>query len=191
MEEKGQSDMNGWSRRKVLAGLTAIVPATAMANPIDRSLRPNLRPEDWPPPQRPVSRPDLADYVQRYAPSGQHTLSVVDLRSGQTIEAMGATTQLPPASVTKAVTAFYALAVLGSEFAFETRLIADGSITDGILDGDLILQGSGDPNLKPTTLRPWQRRCGRPEFGRSPGAYCLRPMRCRMCSKLNQRKRIT
>ena len=163
MEEKGQSDMNGWSRRKVLAGLTAIVPATAMATPIDRSLRPNLRPEDWPPPQRPVSRPDLADYVQRYAPSGQHTLSVVDLRSGQTIEAMSATTQLPPASVTKAVTAFYALAVLGSEFAFETRLIADGSITDGILDGDLILQGSGDPNLKTddlATLAKAVRRAG-------------------------------
>ena len=30
---------------------------------------------------------------------------------------------------------------------FETRVFADGPILDGVLDGNLILEGGGNPNL--------------------------------------------
>ena len=63
------------------------------------------------------------------------------------IDAHGADMLHPPASVAKAVTALYALENLGPQFQFETAIFANGSINDGILDGDLILAGGGDPNL--------------------------------------------
>ncbi|MGH1399595.1 MAG: D-alanyl-D-alanine carboxypeptidase, partial [Alphaproteobacteria bacterium] len=54
---------------------------------------------------------------------------------------------LPPASVTKSVTALYALQHLGSAYRHVTRLIATGGIANGVLKGDLILAGGGDPHL--------------------------------------------
>ncbi len=56
--------------------------------------------------------------------------------------------QMPPASVAKAVTAAYALDALGSEHVFSTRLMATGGPVDGgMIQGDLVLVGGGDPML--------------------------------------------
>jgi D-alanyl-D-alanine carboxypeptidase/D-alanyl-D-alanine-endopeptidase (penicillin-binding protein 4) len=54
--------------------------------------------------------------------------------------------------VAKALTALYALDVLGPEFRFETKLVADGTIENGVLNGDLILVGGGDPLLDTDAL---------------------------------------
>ncbi|MBN2740385.1 MAG: D-alanyl-D-alanine carboxypeptidase/D-alanyl-D-alanine-endopeptidase, partial [Rhodobacteraceae bacterium] len=44
-------------------------------------------------------------------------------------------------------TSLYALENLGAQFRFGTRLIATGPIVGGIIQGDLILAGGGDPTL--------------------------------------------
>jgi D-alanyl-D-alanine carboxypeptidase/D-alanyl-D-alanine-endopeptidase (penicillin-binding protein 4) len=49
--------------------------------------------------------------------------------------------------VAKLPTALYALATLGAEHRFETRLAAAGPVRDGALEGDLVLEGGGDPEL--------------------------------------------
>jgi serine-type D-Ala-D-Ala carboxypeptidase/endopeptidase (penicillin-binding protein 4) len=55
---------------------------------------------------------------------------------------------LPPASVMKVVSTSAALQILGSEYTFKTTLYIRGNITaDGILNGDLIIRGGGDPTL--------------------------------------------
>lgn len=55
---------------------------------------------------------------------------------------------LPPASVMKTVSTSAALMMLGENYTFKTRLYIRGKITeDGILNGDLILRGGGDPSL--------------------------------------------
>lgn len=55
---------------------------------------------------------------------------------------------LPPASVMKTVTTGAALMILGEDYTFKTRLYIRGKITaDGILNGDLIIRGGGDPSL--------------------------------------------
>lgn len=54
---------------------------------------------------------------------------------------------LPPASNTKLVTTALALDVLGPEYTFETRVTGHGRLRDGRLDGDLVLDGSGNPDL--------------------------------------------
>jgi D-alanyl-D-alanine carboxypeptidase/D-alanyl-D-alanine-endopeptidase (penicillin-binding protein 4) len=57
-----------------------------------------------------------------------------------------------PASVAKLMTAAIALDYLKPEYAFTTRLLTDGAVADGVLDGNLILQGGGDPLLMPADL---------------------------------------
>jgi len=64
-----------------------------------------------------------------------------------TTEGIGGARLLPPASVAKTFTSVYALGTLGPDHRFTTRLLTDGEIVDGVLTGDLILAGGGDPHL--------------------------------------------
>ncbi len=54
-----------------------------------------------------------------------------------------------PASVVKIGTTLWALERLGPEYRFETRIFARGEIRDGVLRGDLVVLGSGDPDFQP------------------------------------------
>lgn len=71
-----------------------------------------------------------------------------DAQSGALIEAHQADAPVPPASVAKAPTALYALEALGLEHRFVTRLRAAGGVGNGVLEGDLVLEGGGDPTLQ-------------------------------------------
>ena len=52
-----------------------------------------------------------------------------------------------PASTMKLVTTHAALSMLGPGYRWTTRFLTTGPILDGVLQGDLILQGGGDPHL--------------------------------------------
>jgi D-alanyl-D-alanine carboxypeptidase/D-alanyl-D-alanine-endopeptidase (penicillin-binding protein 4) len=52
-----------------------------------------------------------------------------------------------PASNNKILTAAAALIRLGPEYRFETRVLTDGQIENGVLKGNLIIRGSGDPSI--------------------------------------------
>ncbi len=52
-----------------------------------------------------------------------------------------------PASVMKLVTTYAALDLLGPAFTWRTPVWADGRISQGVLKGNLVLRGSGDPKL--------------------------------------------
>ncbi|MBL8372896.1 MAG: D-alanyl-D-alanine carboxypeptidase/D-alanyl-D-alanine-endopeptidase [Burkholderiaceae bacterium] len=52
-----------------------------------------------------------------------------------------------PASLMKLVTTYAALDMLGPDFTWSNRVWVDGPVVDGVLRGNLILQGSGDPKL--------------------------------------------
>jgi len=60
---------------------------------------------------------------------------------------------LNPASVMKLVTSFAALQQLGPNYTWTTEVWAAGALKDGVLDGDLIVRGNGDPSL--TLERMW------------------------------------
>ncbi|CAO3438035.1 D-alanyl-D-alanine carboxypeptidase/D-alanyl-D-alanine-endopeptidase [Azospirillum endophyticum] len=74
-----------------------------------------------------------------------------DPDSGRMVEAQAADTGFIPASVAKLPTVAAALALLGPDHRFTTRLLATGTpgggLAGGVLRGDLILQGGGDPAL--------------------------------------------
>jgi D-alanyl-D-alanine carboxypeptidase/D-alanyl-D-alanine-endopeptidase (penicillin-binding protein 4) len=64
-------------------------------------------------------------------------------------EIAGVNQDLPliPASNQKLVTAMGALALLDPDERLHTDLVATGPVVDGVLDGDLVLVGGGDPTV--------------------------------------------
>lgn len=122
--------------------------SAAFANPPETSIWPAPRPVDW----TKRTLPSIDDLIAQAGFAGKTGIALADARTGQIIEAHSPLLAQPPASVTKAITALYALDALGPAFRFRTRLIANGPILNGRLDGDLILAGGGDPTLETNAL---------------------------------------
>ncbi len=76
-------------------------------------------------------------------------LCVLNAKTGSLIYDYNANLSLTPASTMKIVTTGAALSILGAGYKYETKLIVDGNYDSikGIIDGDLIIKGSGDPTL--------------------------------------------
>ena len=72
---------------------------------------------------------------------------VQELGSGHTALSWQSHDPVNPASVFKLVTTYAALDLLGPAWTWNTPVLAGGPIKDGVLDGPLALQGSGDPTL--------------------------------------------
>lgn len=79
--------------------------------------------------------------------SGSVGYLLFDPDSGRALEEQAADTAFIPASVAKLPTVAAALALLGPDHRFATRLLGTGPLEGGVLRGDLILQGGGDPAL--------------------------------------------
>lgn len=86
-------------------------------------------------------------------PLGNVAFVVQALDAAEPVLAHNAEAALNPASVMKLVTSFTALSQLGPGYVWTTKLWADGVINDGVLSGDLIIKGTGDPTL--TLERLW------------------------------------
>ncbi|MBA3948932.1 MAG: D-alanyl-D-alanine carboxypeptidase/D-alanyl-D-alanine-endopeptidase [Acidobacteria bacterium] len=59
-----------------------------------------------------------------------------------------------PASNMKIVTMATAAEALGWDYRFETRLVAEGDVRDGVLHGDLRVIGGGDPSISSVGFGP-------------------------------------
>jgi D-alanyl-D-alanine carboxypeptidase/D-alanyl-D-alanine-endopeptidase (penicillin-binding protein 4) len=85
-------------------------------------------------------------------------IAVVSLESGRTLYAHQADHLLQPASTAKLFTAAVSLATLGPSYRIPTRVLADGPLRNGRLEGRLILYGMGDPTLGTATSTDWADR---------------------------------
>ncbi|MDJ0823344.1 MAG: D-alanyl-D-alanine carboxypeptidase, partial [Paracoccaceae bacterium] len=144
---------NTFSRRHFLttaaAGL-AFGAAAGAANakaPLT-SLRPAARGSDFlkdiqPPAEALIARAKL---------NGAVGFTVSDVSSGQMLEEYNGSMGLPPASVAKAMTAAYALHALGPGHHFVTEIVATRGVQNGVVAGDLVLKGGGDPTLDTNAL---------------------------------------
>ncbi|MFK7932180.1 MAG: D-alanyl-D-alanine carboxypeptidase/D-alanyl-D-alanine-endopeptidase [Saprospiraceae bacterium] len=72
---------------------------------------------------------------------------VIDVNSGQIVASHQPNQSLIPASALKAMTTATALANLGGTYRFKTELQHDGTISNGVLNGNLYLEGYGDPTF--------------------------------------------
>lgn len=131
------------SRRFFLAALAGSTATSALAAPPTVSLRPSARGGD----HFKKSVADPQNIIAQAKLGGRVCYAVADARSGAKLEGGNAKVGTPPASVAKAVTALYALNVLGATHRFQTRLVATGGVSDGVVQGDLVLVGGGDPTL--------------------------------------------
>lgn len=137
-----------------MAGLLAGAAAPALARAPATSARPRPRPAGVPAPAAAAPRaaaaaaaPAAEALIEAARLGGRVCYAVADARSGALLEAREAEVAMPPASVTKAITALYGLDVLGAGHRFPTRLVATGALGGGRIAGDLVLVGGGDPTL--------------------------------------------
>lgn len=74
-------------------------------------------------------------------------VEVRSLKTGRTIYAREPGKMVVPASNMKLVTAAAALEALGPDYRYRTRVATAGTVRGGVLQGDLIVFGSGDPTI--------------------------------------------
>ena len=74
-------------------------------------------------------------------------IAIRSLERDETIVELNANALLVPASVTKLVTLGAAVKAVGWDYAFDTTLTARGPVVDGVLAGDLVARGTGDPTI--------------------------------------------
>ncbi len=133
----------GVTRRALLGGaLGGVLSGAALAAPPLRAPAPRLRPG--------LARGPALAAARGF--SGRVGFLLRDARSGETLEALEAARGFAPASVAKLATALYALETLGPQHRFETQVLTRGPIRDGVLEGDLVLRGGGDPELDSAAL---------------------------------------
>ena len=54
--------------------------------------------------------------------------------------------QVNPASIMKLVTTYAALDLLGAAYSWTTPVYVDGTVNNGVLNGNLYIKGQGDPS---------------------------------------------
>ena len=72
---------------------------------------------------------------------------IKSLKSGEVLYKRNADKLFVPASNMKLFTSAAALILLGADYQYETNLYTDGKIKKGVLHGNVIVQGSGDPSI--------------------------------------------
>ncbi|SDX26779.1 D-alanyl-D-alanine carboxypeptidase/D-alanyl-D-alanine endopeptidase [Litoreibacter albidus] len=137
-----------FGRRAVLGFLMFGVADVALAGAPAVSLRPVRKPADAV--KRSVK--GVTSLVADANLGGKVSFVVADARSGAVLESYNPLAAQPPASVTKALTTLFALDRLGAGKRFKTQLLATGPIQNGVLAGDLVLKGGGDPTLSTDDL---------------------------------------
>ncbi len=86
-------------------------------------------------------------------PASSYGFYVQEVGNGATVLTINANAALNPASTMKVLTTLAALEQLGPTFTWNTRVYALGPVNDGILQGDLLIKGGGDPYLLEEQVR--------------------------------------
>src|SRR6478736_8022507 len=75
---------------------------------------------------------------------------ILNLNNGEELAEYNSNRALVPASTLKILSTAAALSILGPDFKYETKIYFSGNFdkNSGVLNGDLIIAGSGDPSLQ-------------------------------------------
>jgi D-alanyl-D-alanine carboxypeptidase/D-alanyl-D-alanine-endopeptidase (penicillin-binding protein 4) len=120
--------MRGSPRRLgLLAGLLFLCAGTAAAPRLPAGVQAALARADVPPEALAVVVQDVGSRHPRLAWQAEQPFN--------------------PASLAKLVTTYAALDLLGPAWTWSTPVWLQGSVADGVLDGNLVIKGNGDPKL--------------------------------------------
>ena len=101
-----------------------------------------------------VPAPVRAALARAGIPADAVSLVVERADGGRPLATHRAREAMSPASTLKLVTTYAALDLLGPAYTFKTDVLATGTVQGGVLEGDLVLRGGGDPGL--TYGKLWQ-----------------------------------
>lgn len=103
-------------------------------------------------------RRDLhAVFGDRESDRAQWAVSFYSLRNAEQLYDLNARRLMVPASIQKMLTSAVAAERLGWEHRYTTRILSTAPIgADGIIDGDLVVVGSGDPSINPRHPERWR-----------------------------------
>ncbi|MDQ6635826.1 MAG: D-alanyl-D-alanine carboxypeptidase/D-alanyl-D-alanine-endopeptidase, partial [Gemmatimonadota bacterium] len=122
---------------------------------------PQAQPQAQGQPQSPpqtTSRAALRQFIDSLvdAPefrSAQWGLLVVDPERAETLYTRNADKLFMPASNQKLITGSTALTLLGPGYRWPTTLFARGAVRNGVLQGDLVVRGTGDPSVSTSAFK--------------------------------------
>ncbi|CAM5218050.1 D-alanyl-D-alanine carboxypeptidase/D-alanyl-D-alanine-endopeptidase (Penicillin-binding protein 4) OS=Ureibacillus acetophenoni OX=614649 GN=SAMN05877842_102396 PE=3 SV=1 [Ureibacillus acetophenoni] len=95
----------------------------------------------------------IKSIVEQRLTGADVSITVRDGVTGEIVYGLNENTPIKPASNMKLITTAAALDVLGEDYKFSTKLYITGKISDGVLKGDVYLQGHGDPTLMDVDLK--------------------------------------
>lgn len=84
--------------------------------------------------------------------TNEYSITVRDLETGNVLYDNNGEKMIRPASTHKLLVSAAALDLLGPDYRFATKTYIDGPIENGVLNGNIYLQGGGDPTLLPNHL---------------------------------------
>ncbi len=106
-------------------------------------------------------------------PSDAYALLVQEIGSEMPVLAVNAELALNPASTMKVLTTLAALEKLGPAYTWRTQIYALGDVQGGVLTGDLLIRGGGDPFLVEENVRSMLKTLQRRGIQRISGNLIL------------------
>ena len=103
----------------------------------------------WSTPENEKLKVEIDAILQKYKPKGTHVgISIFSVSRNKSLYKSNSNKPFVVASNMKLFTTATALVYLGAGFEYKTEILYRGDISaDGKLDGDIIIKGSGDPNI--------------------------------------------
>lgn len=99
------------------------------------------------------SKEELKKYITNLLTSdpllipSQFSICFKNLETNENLMSINSHQALVPASNLKLLTTITALDLLGAQYRFETQVYIQGKIENGILSGNIVIRGNGDPTL--------------------------------------------
>ncbi len=90
-------------------------------------------------------------------PLGSIAIVVQESNARKATLSINATPAMNPASTMKLLTTFSALEILSPAYRWKTEVYLDGKLEDGVLQGNLVFKGYGDPKLTVDQFWMWLR----------------------------------
>lgn len=128
--------------------------------------------------------------------SAEARLLDADTGSNPMLGSLNPERQLSPASVTKTYMAAAALNRFGPQHRFTSQLVSSGRVDNGVLRGDLVFEGGGDPGLTTENLWRLVQRLQLAGVNEVDGALVVSqwrfgPVECMTTDRCNAREQVT
>jgi D-alanyl-D-alanine carboxypeptidase/D-alanyl-D-alanine-endopeptidase (penicillin-binding protein 4) len=95
----------------------------------------------------PLPAPVVQELKRARIPQSAIAVEVREVGRHEPLISINARRSMNPASVMKLLTTYAALDLLGPAYTWKTEAWLDGELKDGVLEGNLILKGYGDPKF--------------------------------------------